>query len=50
MKNAPNSAIGAVLVVGGGISGMQAALDLASTGFKVYLVERAPMIGARWAS
>ncbi len=47
MKNASNSAIGAVLVVGGGISGMQAALDLASTEFKVYLVERAPMIGGK---
>lgn len=47
MKNGSNLAIGAVLVVGGGISGIQAALDLASTGFKVYLVERSPMIGGK---
>jgi len=44
-----NSPIGAVLVVGGGISGIQAALDLASTGFKVYLVEKSPMIGGKMA-
>jgi len=47
VKNGSNLAIGAVLVVGGGISGIQAALDLASTGFKVYLVERSPMIGGK---
>ena len=33
------------LVVGGGISGMQASLDIAKAGFKVYLVERQPTIG-----
>jgi heterodisulfide reductase subunit A2 len=33
------------LVVGGGIAGMQASLDIASAGFKVYLVERDPTIG-----
>ena len=37
--------VGAVLVVGGGIGGMQASLDLASSGFKVYLVDRNPAIG-----
>ena len=37
--------IGAVLVVGGGISGIQAALDLAENGFYVYLVEKKPAIG-----
>lgn len=37
--------IGAVMVVGGGISGMQAALDLAETGYYVYLVERSSSIG-----
>ncbi len=37
--------IGAVMVVGGGISGMQSALDLADQGFKVYLVEKQPSIG-----
>jgi len=32
-------------VVGGGIAGMQASLDLAEAGFYVYLVERSPSIG-----
>jgi len=41
--------IGAVMVVGGGIGGIQAALDLAEAGFKVYLVESAPAIGGRMA-
>ena len=36
-----------LMVVGGGIGGMQAALDLAESGFYVYLVERAPSIGGR---
>jgi heterodisulfide reductase subunit A len=36
---------GAVLVVGGGITGMQSALDLANSGFFVYLVERSSSIG-----
>ncbi|MGD9962811.1 MAG: FAD-dependent oxidoreductase [Thermoplasmata archaeon] len=37
--------IGAVMVVGGGISGLQSALDLADSGYKVYLVEKQPSIG-----
>jgi len=37
--------MGAVLVVGGGISGVQTALDLAESGFKVHLVESKPSIG-----
>ena len=37
--------IGAVLVVGGGIGGIQAALDLAESGYYVYLVEKSPAIG-----
>ena len=37
--------IGAVAVIGGGITGIQASLDLADSGFKVYLVEKAPAIG-----
>ncbi len=37
--------IGAVMVVGGGIAGMQAALDLADSGYYVYLVERSSSIG-----
>jgi heterodisulfide reductase subunit A len=36
---------GSVVVVGGGIAGMQAALDLADSGFFVYLVERSSSIG-----
>jgi len=39
----------AVLVVGGGISGIQASLDLASRGYKVYLLEKSPSIGGRMA-
>ena len=38
-----------VLVVGAGIAGMQAALDLAETGLRVHLVERSPSIGGRMA-
>ena len=37
--------VGAVMVVGGGIAGIQASLDLADSGFKVYLVEKEPSIG-----
>ena len=37
--------VGAALVAGGGIGGMQAALDLAEAGIKVYLVEAKPSIG-----
>ena len=46
---APAGEFGDVMVVGGGISGIQAALDLATAGFKVYLVERAPTIGGKMA-
>ena len=38
-----------VLVVGGGIAGIQSSLDLANMGFKVYLVEKSPSIGGRMA-
>jgi heterodisulfide reductase subunit A len=37
--------VGAVMVVGGGITGMQASLDLAELGFLVYLVESSSAIG-----
>jgi heterodisulfide reductase subunit A len=40
---------GAVMVVGGGIGGMRAALDLAEAGIKVYLVEKDPGLGGRVA-
>jgi len=38
-----------VLVIGGGIAGIQAALDLGDQGFKVFLVERRPVIGGNMA-
>jgi heterodisulfide reductase subunit A-like polyferredoxin len=45
----PDSPIGAVMVVGGGIAGMQASLDLAEQGFKVYMVEKNSAIGGKMA-
>jgi len=49
MKNTQNkknnNKVGAVLVIGGGIAGIQASLDLAESGQKVYLLENAPAIG-----
>jgi heterodisulfide reductase subunit A-like polyferredoxin len=49
--NAPTApeAIGAVLVCGAGITGIQASLDLAESGFKVYLLDSSPAIGGRMA-
>ncbi len=41
--------VGSVLVVGGGIAGIQAALDLAEAGFKVYLAEQKSAIGGHMA-
>jgi heterodisulfide reductase subunit A len=40
---------GSVLVVGGGVAGMQSALDLANSGFYVYLLEKSPSIGGAMA-
>jgi len=40
---------GDVMVVGGGVSGIQASLDLATAGFKVYLVEKGASIGGHMA-
>ena len=37
--------IGSVMVVGAGITGMQTALDLANSGYYVYLIEKSPSIG-----
>ena len=49
LKSLPDNNFGDVMVVGGGISGIQASLDLATAGFKVYLVEKAPSIGGHMA-
>jgi len=46
-SSSKNDNIGDVLVVGGGISGIQAALDLGDTGFRVYLVDKSPAIGGK---
>ena len=49
MKVNPVESNNSVLVIGGGIAGIQASLDLASRGLKVYLVEKTPSIGGRMA-
>jgi hypothetical protein len=43
----PGKVVGSVMVVGGGIAGIQAALDLADSGFFVHLVEKSPGIGGK---
>lgn len=48
-KSLSDRNFGDVMVVGGGISGIQASLDLANAGFKVYLVEKGPSIGGHMA-
>ena len=45
--NNSHDIVGAVMVVGGGIAGIQAALDLANSGFLVYLIERSSAIGGK---
>jgi heterodisulfide reductase subunit A len=47
MKDIPSNQNmqGSVMVVGGGIAGMQAALDMANSGYYVYMVEKSPGIG-----
>jgi len=47
--NPADNKVGDVMVVGGGISGIQAALDLAYAGFKIYLVDKSPAIGGHMA-
>ena len=49
LKSLEHSNFGDVMVVGGGISGIQASLDLADSGYKVYLVEKSPAIGGKMA-
>jgi heterodisulfide reductase subunit A len=48
-KTAGDNNFGDVMVVGGGISGIQASLDLATAGFRVYLVDKSPAIGGHMA-
>jgi heterodisulfide reductase subunit A len=48
-KSFEASNFGDVMVFGGGVSGVQASLDLAAAGFKVYLVDKAPAIGGHMA-
>lgn len=45
MNAIPGTTRGSVMVVGGGIAGMQSAIDMADAGYKVYLVERKSSIG-----
>jgi len=45
LEMAPKKKVGAIMVVGAGVAGMQASLDLASSGYYVYLVDRSPAIG-----
>ncbi len=49
LKSLCDGEFGDVMVVGGGISGIQASLDLATAGFKVYLVEKRPSVGGHMA-
>jgi heterodisulfide reductase subunit A2 len=48
-KKAQETLQGSVMVLGGGISGMQAALDIANSGYYVYLVEKSSAIGGKMA-
>jgi len=49
LKSIKEKNLGDVMVVGGGISGIQASLDLANSGFKVYLVDKGLSIGGHMA-
>ncbi len=49
-SGAPQEVVGAVMVVGAGIAGIQASLDMANAGFRVYLVERSTAIGGKMAA
>ncbi len=48
-QETPAAVQGSVVVIGGGISGMQSALDLADTGYYVHLVEKSSAIGGSMA-
>ena len=47
LRSADDNGMGDVMIIGGGISGIQAALDLSTEGFKVYLVEKSPTVGGK---
>ena len=49
MESNKSEKSGSVMIVGAGIAGMQAALDLASSNYYVYLVEKSPTIGGLMA-
>lgn len=49
MAKAKNERSGSVMVVGGGVAGVQAALDLTELGYYVYLVEKSAAIGGAMA-
>jgi len=49
-KSFADTDFGDVMVLGGGVSGIQASLDLATAGFKVYLIEKRRALGAIWPS
>ncbi len=49
MESPADENVGDVMVVGAGIGGIQASLDLAAMGFKVFLVEKAPAMGGKMA-
>ncbi|MEA1900946.1 MAG: NAD(P)-binding protein [Thermodesulfobacteriota bacterium] len=44
-NNRDNKLVGAVMLVGGGITGIQAVMDLSEAGYYVYLIERSSAIG-----
>jgi heterodisulfide reductase subunit A len=49
MENQKSSKSGSVMVIGAGIAGMQASLDLANSDFKVYLVDKLRAVGGMMA-
>ena len=49
MKESKTTKMGSVLVVGGGVAGIQASLDLSELGYFVYLVEKSASIGGAMA-
>ena len=48
-QNVSTDLVGSVMVLGGGIAGMQSAIDLANSGYYVYLVEKSHAIGGMMA-